>query len=231
MHKQQLPLTPLNLMDRRSVLKRGAAASALPFLNATAQATGGTQDLGETMRVLSEYMAQAAVSPLPVDVIEHAKQHIMDTLAAIVSGGKLEPGKAAYRYLQQHVSPGKCSIMGSKRTASFKAAHDKARMNDPLTLVQRSKVVLVKDEALSALLPTRVAIVEVVFKDGTRLSQKVEAVRGTPLNPMTRQEVIDKAIDLMNPVLGQVKTKQLIRTVFDLETLPRVQSLRPLLQA
>ena len=88
-----------------------------------------------------------------------------------------------------------------------------------------------KDDALTALLPVRVAIVEVTLKDGTRLSQKVEAVRGTPRNPMTRQEVIDKAADLMNPVLGKSKTKQLIQTVFALERLPRVQSLRGLLQA
>jgi hypothetical protein len=48
---------------------------------------------------------------------------------------------------------------------------------------------------------------------------------------MTRQEVIDKATDLMSPVLGQAKTKQLVRTVFELDALPRIQSLRPLLQA
>ncbi len=483
-----------SLFSRRSLLKHGAAASALPFFNAVAQSHGGTPILGETMRVLSEHMAQAAVSPLPAEVVEHAKQHILDTLAAIVSGGQLEPGQAAYRYLQQHVGTGKCSVIGSKRTAgpidaalahgvmahadetddshgrsrshpgcaivpaawacgeyfnasgeqfirsvvlgydigtrvlmamggptfsytshksshsiagvfgaaatagslaglnaeqmrwmldytaqqssgiaswgrdvdhiekafvfggmparsgvtsallvktgwngiqdvfsgadnffeayaptaktellidglgkrhevtltdikkwtvgspiqgpldaleliqakksftaddvaevvvrlepsvakvvdnrdmpdiclqhmmavmlmdrtaSFKAAHDKARMREPATLAQRSKVVLVKDEALTALLPVRVAIVEVTLKDGTRLSQKVEAVRGTPRNPMTRQEVIDKATDLMNPVLGKVKTKQLIRTTFELEALPRVQSLRALLQ-
>ena len=483
------------VLTRRSILKQAATVSALPFFNAAAQSPGGIPNLGETMRVLSDHMAQAAVSALPADVVEHAKQHILDTLAAIVSGGKLEPGKAAYRYLQQHVAAGKCSVIGSKRTAgpidaalahgvmahadetddshgrsrshpgcaigpaawacgeyfnasgaqfirsvvlgydvgtrvlmamggpafsysshksshsiagvfgsaasavslaglnaeqmrwmldytaqqssgiaswgrdvdhiekafvfggmparsgvtsallvktgwngiqdvfsgadnffeayapnaktellidglgkrhevtltdikkwtvgspiqgpldaleliqaqkaftvdevtevivrlepsvakvvdnrdipdiclqhmmavmlmdrtaSFKAAHDKDRMREPATLAQRSKVVLVKDDALTALLPVRVAIVEVTLKDGTRLSQKVEAVRGTPRNPMTRQEVIDKAADLMNPVLGKSKTKQLIQTVFALERLPRVQSLRGLLQA
>ena len=489
------PLNTPSPMDRRSVLKFGAAASALPFFSAAAQSAVGTTGLGETMRVLSEHMAQAAASPLPAEVVEHAQQHILDTFAAIVSGGKLEPGKAAYRYLQQHVAVGKCSVIGSKRsagpidaalahgvmahadetddshgrsrshpgcaivpaawacgeyfnasgaqfirsvvlgydvgtrvlmamggptfsysshksshsiagvfgaaatagslaglqaeqmrwmldytaqqssgiaswgrdvdhiekafvfggmparsgvtsallvktgwngiqdvfsgadnffeayapnaktellidglgkrhevtltdikkwtvgspiqgpldaleliqaktsftvddvtevivrlepsvakvvdnrdipdiclqhmmavmlmdrTASFKAAHDKARMQEPATLAQRSKVVLVKDVTLTALLPVRVAIVEILLKDGTRLTQKVEAVRGTPRNPMTRQEVIDKATDLMSPVLGQAKTKQLIRSVFELDVLPRIQSLRPLLQA
>ncbi|MEI6769526.1 MAG: hypothetical protein WCL48_11280 [Betaproteobacteria bacterium] len=76
-----------------------------------------------------------------------------------------------------------------------------------------------------------IAILEATLNDGTRLTQKVEALRGTPRNPMTRQEVIDKATDLMGPILGKTKTKQLIRTVFELETLPRVKSLRALLQA
>ena len=117
------------------------------------------------------------------------------------------------------------------RTVSFKVAHDKARMQESATWAQRSKVILVEDEALTALMPVRVAIVELVFKDGTRLSHKVEAVRGTSRNPMTRQEVMEKATDLMNPVLGQAKTKQLIQTVFELDALPRIQSLRPLRQA
>ncbi len=52
------------------------------------------------------------------------------------------------------------------------------------------KVALVHDEALDACLPVRVAIVEIELDDGTRLSERVEAVRGTPRNPMSRDEVI-----------------------------------------
>lgn len=116
------------------------------------------------------------------------------------------------------------------QTASFKAAHDKARMQAAATLAQRQKVVLVKDQSLTALLPVRVAIVEVTLHNGVRLSERVEAVRGTPRNPMTRQEVMDKATDLMAPVLGSVKTKQLIRQVVALDKLPHLRSLRSLLQ-
>ena len=53
-----------------------------------------------------------------------------------------------------------------------------------------------------ALLPARVAVVEIALKDGTRLSERVEAVRGTVRNPMTRAEVVEKARDLIAPVLG-----------------------------
>jgi 2-methylcitrate dehydratase PrpD len=167
-----------------------------------------------------------------LELIQAQKSFTADDVTEVIV--RLEPSVA--KVVDNRDMPDIClqhmmAVMLMDRTASFKAAHDKDRMKGPATLAQRSKVVLVKDEALTALLPVRVAIVEVVLKDGTRLTQKVEAVRGTPRNPMTRQEVIDKATDLMNPVLGQAKTKQLIRTVFELEALPRVQSLRPLLQA
>jgi 2-methylcitrate dehydratase PrpD len=95
---------------------------------------------------------------------------------------------------------------------------------------QRAKVQLVKDQELQRLMPIRVAIVEIAFSDGTRLTERVEAVRGTPRNPMARAEVIDKARDLIAPVLGAATFRRLSDTVFTLETLPNVRALRPLLQ-
>ena len=79
-------------------------------------------------------------------------------------------------------------------------------------------------------MPVRVAIVEIVLADGTRLTERVEAVRGTPRNPMSRAEVIDKARDLMAPVLGAATSARLIETVYSLDTLANVRALRPLLQ-
>ena len=63
-----------------------------------------------------------------------------------------------------------------------------------------------RDEELAKLLPVRVAIVEIELTDGSRLSERVTAVRGTPRNPMTREEVIDKARDLIAPVVGREKS-------------------------
>jgi 2-methylcitrate dehydratase PrpD len=122
------------------------------------------------------------------------------------------------------------AIMLIDRTASFKAAHDKPRMEDAAVRRERAKVQLVRDEPLQRFMPVRVAIVEIVLADGTRLIERVDAVRGTPRNPMSRAEVIDKARDLMAPVLGDSTAGRLIETVFSLETLPNVRALRPLLQ-
>lgn len=122
------------------------------------------------------------------------------------------------------------AVMLADGTVSFHAAHDKARMLDPVILRERSKVQLVADPDLARFLPVRVAIAEVTFTDGTRLTERVDAVRGTPRNPMTRSEVVDKARDLMVPVLGSEKSLRLIDTVFALETLADVRMLRSLLQ-
>ena len=103
-------------------------------------------------------------------------------------------------------------------------------MQDATVLRQRAKVNLVHDENLDQFLPVRVAIVEIELSDGTRLSERVEAVRGTPRNPMSRTEVIDKARDLIIPVLGLETSERLIATVYEIEGVTNVRSLRPLLQ-
>jgi len=71
----------------------------------------------------------------------------------------------------------------------------------------------------------------VTLSDGTRLTERVEAVRGTAENPMTRQEVTAKCRDLMAPVLGMANTAKLIDRVMDLESTRDIRELRPLLQA
>jgi 2-methylcitrate dehydratase PrpD len=122
------------------------------------------------------------------------------------------------------------AVMLIDRTASFKSAHDTARMRDPEILRQRAKVQLVGDEELERLMPRRVGIVEVTLNDGMRFSERVDNVRGTAENPMPREEVIAKARDLIAPVLGNATATKLIDTVFDIEKVKSVLELRPLLQ-
>src|SRR5262249_52937730 len=95
------------------------------------------------------------------------------------------------------------AVMLLDKTVSFHAAHDKPRMQDAAVLRERAKVNLVRDEELAKLLPLRVTVVEVELADGTRVVERVSAVRGTPRNPMSRAEVIDKARDLTAPILGR----------------------------
>src|SRR6202030_2591799 len=70
------------------------------------------------------------------------------------------------------------AVMLLDKTVSFRGAHDALRMQDPAALRERAKVTLVYDQELSKLLPVRVAVVEIEFADGSRLSERVSAVRG-----------------------------------------------------
>jgi 2-methylcitrate dehydratase PrpD len=122
------------------------------------------------------------------------------------------------------------AVMLLDKTVSFKSAHDTERMKDPAILKQKVKVQLVHDEELEKLMPKRVAVVDVTLTDGKVLTDRVETVRGTAGNPMTREEMIAKGRDLIVPVLGEDKFNRLTDRIFALENVKNVLELRPLLQ-
>ena len=122
------------------------------------------------------------------------------------------------------------AVMLVDKTVSFHAAHDKPRMQESAILKQRAKINLVRDDELAKLLPVRETVVDVELQDGTRLSERVSAVRGASRNPMTRDEVIAKARDLTAPVLGRDTSTRLIETILELEKVTEVRNLRRLLQ-
>lgn len=122
------------------------------------------------------------------------------------------------------------SVMLLDKTASFDAAHDKPRMNDPAVLRVRAKVQLIPSDELERLEPARQAIVEITLNDGTVLSDRVTAVRGTAENPMTRDEVVGKCRDLVEPVLGKANCAKLIDKVLGIERVENVRELRSVLQ-
>jgi 2-methylcitrate dehydratase PrpD len=122
------------------------------------------------------------------------------------------------------------AIMLLDKTVTFASAHDKARMQDPAVLRERDKVELVSDPRIDARRPRREAIVELTFNDGTQLTDWVRDVRGTADNPMSRDEVIAKARELITPVLQAEKCSALIEKIFNLESVKDVRALRPLLQ-
>ncbi|HKW32560.1 MAG TPA: MmgE/PrpD family protein [Candidatus Acidoferrum sp.] len=122
------------------------------------------------------------------------------------------------------------AVMLLDKTVTFASAHDRARMQDPAVLRQRAKVEVVADPRIDARRPRREAIVELRLTDGTQLNEWVRDVRGTAENPMTRDEVVAKACDLITPVLGAANCSALIGKLLSLETLRDVRELRPLLQ-
>src|SRR5437016_10324944 len=122
------------------------------------------------------------------------------------------------------------AVMLLDKTVTFSSAHDKARMKDPATLREREKVKLIPDEQIERLMPLRVPIMEVQLTDGTNFTQRVDNVRGTPKNPMSRDEIVAKARDLIAPILGTAQCANLIERVLNLDRVKDIRELRPLLQ-
>ena len=122
------------------------------------------------------------------------------------------------------------AVMLLDKTVTFASAHDGARLKDPTTVRERAKVQLLPDPELERLMPLRVAIVDISLTDGSHFTERVDNVRGTPENPMTREEVIAKTSDLITPVLDGAKCSSLIDKVLHLEGARDIRELRPLLE-
>lgn len=111
--------------------------------------------------------------------------------------------------------------------AGFAAAHDVARMQDPAVRAMRARMTLVPSPELTVAVPARQAIVAIRFAGGEERRHHAVAVRGTPENPMTEEEVEAKVLDLVAPLLG-AGAPALLDAVRGIET-RRVRDLRPLL--
>ncbi len=73
--------------------------NATPSADATRPGgSAGNQPVGPQMAALSDYMSRARERALPDAVIEKTKHHVLDTLAAMISGADLPPGRAAIAF-------------------------------------------------------------------------------------------------------------------------------------
>lgn len=209
----------------------------LMAFNPKADAEGLIDKLGARYEVTRTNIKKWTVgSPIqaPLDALETLrKKHPFDAdqvQKVVVRMGTNNAGTVNNREMPDINLQHMVAVMMLDKAASFAAAHDKPRMQDAAVLRQRAKVELIVDEGLDKLHPARVSIVEVLLADGTMLYERVEAVRGTAENPMTRDEVVSKARDLMTPHLGAEKTASLIQQILALENVPDLRELRPLLQ-
>ena len=123
------------------------------------------------------------------------------------------------------------SVMLLDGTATLEAAHDEKRMNDPKVMEMRRRVELKGDDELQKALPRRGGIVELTLRDGRTLREHTPDVRGTPQNPMTRDEVDEKCYLLCAPVIGKRRARELVDTVWNIEKLRNARALRHLLTA
>jgi 2-methylcitrate dehydratase PrpD len=104
-HSKKPPTKPL--ISRRRTLQSAGGLVAAAVLSGPASKVARAQTASRvaTRRPdltgrLARYMAEASTAPLPARVATAAKQRILDTLAAIVSGAHLQPGKVTIAYVR-----------------------------------------------------------------------------------------------------------------------------------
>ena len=65
-------------------------------------------------RKVSAYIAEARSTALPPGIVERAKLHLVDTVAAIMSGTRLLPGRRALAYVKPLGGPREAGVIGTK---------------------------------------------------------------------------------------------------------------------
>jgi 2-methylcitrate dehydratase PrpD len=71
-------------------------------------------EISPVMHELATYIARAGKKPLPRPVAEKTKHHVLDTIAAMVSGSKLLPGEKAISYIKTQGGTPEATVIGSR---------------------------------------------------------------------------------------------------------------------
>jgi 2-methylcitrate dehydratase PrpD len=156
---------------------------------------------------------------LSADTLERMVIEIQDHEAAIVNNRSMPD------ICLQHL----VAVLLLDGALTFTSSHDVKRMTDPKVRAVRQRIELNGSAELTAE-GGRQAIVTAHLTDASRLRHHTAAVKGTPANPMRREDVEEKSLDLLVPVLGPLRARQLVETVWHLERLSDVRRLRSQLQ-
>ncbi len=71
-------------------------------------------EISPAMQQVSAYIAAAMRKPLPRAVVEGTKHHVLDTMAAMVSGSRLLPGRKAISYVKTLGGKKEAGVIGSR---------------------------------------------------------------------------------------------------------------------
>jgi 2-methylcitrate dehydratase PrpD len=112
---------------------------------------------------------------------------------------------------------------------TFEAAHTYERMNDLKVLEIKRRINLIGDQRFAAEEKNQPAMVRVHLADGRTLEKYVPAFKGKAENPMNREEIAAKELDLIQGILGKERSAALIQAIWDLDKMESVRALRPLL--
>jgi 2-methylcitrate dehydratase PrpD len=170
---------------------------------------------------LEALTALMAEHQLKADHVERVTARIPESGARTVNDREMPDINLQYVFAVTLLD-GKCS---------FEAAHSFERMKDPGVVALKERVTLIGDPELTRARPEGQSIVEVTTRDGRRLVKRATTFKGRSETPLTTSEVHEKAEELLQPVLGQARSRRLIEAIDKLESLASMRELRPLLKA
>lgn len=116
-----------------------------------------------------------------------------------------------------------------KRSNNFKDYNEET-IENPEILSLSKKIRAIIDEEVDAEFPEKMAArVTIRMKDGARYQEKVDFARGTPENPMTREELEAKFLSTATAIMPRQKAMEIINTINALETMGNISELARLL--
>ena len=74
--------------------------------------------ISPVMNQLAAYIARAPKKALPKSALEATKHHVLDTIAAMISGADLAPGRMAISYTRTLGGKRECTVVGSRIVTS-----------------------------------------------------------------------------------------------------------------
>ncbi len=102
--------------------------------------------------------------------------------------------------------------------------HERVMKSDVRDLARKVKVYV--DDEVNALYPRKLgAKVRVRMKNGDVHEELVEVAKGNPENPLNKDELIDKFVQLASMKLSSDKCRELVEAVMKLEKLGNVREL------
>ena len=169
---------------------------------------------------LIRYMAGAGSSSVPPQVLEKARHHVPMILGYDIGSRTTKAlGREAMR-ARNHLP---FSIGGTLGTAA--AAGSIARLGE-----EEIRHLLSCGAQQASGVMTYARDTEHIEKAFIFGGMHAMTFKGRSENPLTTDEVHEKAEELLDPVLGKSRTRQLIEAIDKLETLGSMRDLRPLLK-
>lgn len=189
---------------------------------------------------LVEYMLAARSAKLPPEVIQKGKSHLLDSLAAIVSGSTLKPGKLGLEHARALGGKEECSVLSSNlQTTPILAAFangmsghadetdDSNSQLHPGCAIVPAALAIAESQNRSGEGLLRAVILG--YDIGFRFHQAFQPRSTRPENPMNPEEVEKKAAWLMEPVLGKRNVDGIFESIRQIETIGSARELTKLM--